>query len=94
MDTYLIVIEKAARNYSAYSPDVPGCVTTGKTVEETIRHMHDALRGHLAAMEEDGENLPKGRGLAYHLRADKDLGDPSLVFAQVAVSEVSPLAHA
>jgi predicted RNase H-like HicB family nuclease len=48
MDTYLTIIEKADRNYSLYALDVPGRITTGKIVEETINHMHDALRSFSA----------------------------------------------
>lgn len=40
---YLVIIEKGVRNYSAFSPDVPGCIATGKTVEETIDSIRDAL---------------------------------------------------
>jgi predicted RNase H-like HicB family nuclease len=58
---YTIVIERAPNNYSAYVPDVLGCITTGKTVEETKRNMRDALAGHLALMRESGEPLPPPR---------------------------------
>jgi predicted RNase H-like HicB family nuclease len=43
---FLIVIEKAGKNYSAYSPDLPGCVATGKTREEAEERMHEAIRMH------------------------------------------------
>jgi predicted RNase H-like HicB family nuclease len=55
---YAIVIEKADENFSAYLPDVPGCVTTGQTVRETIENMKEALTGHLKLMAEDGEASP------------------------------------
>ncbi len=55
---YLVVIEKADTNYGAYSPDVPGCIATGETIEETISLYREALRMHLAAMARDGEPLP------------------------------------
>ena len=48
------MIEKANGNYSAYSPDLPGCVATGKTVEETERNMHKAILMHVSEMLEDG----------------------------------------
>ena len=51
---YAIVIEKADRNYSAYVPDLPGCVATGETVAEVEREMHAAIRFHLDGMREDG----------------------------------------
>jgi len=56
---YLVVIEKAKRNYSAYLPDVPGCVTTGTTEAETLANMKEALEGHLAAMQADGDIIPE-----------------------------------
>lgn len=55
---YLVVIEQADENYSAYAPDVPGCVATGDTVEETIKNYREALSAHLDAMIRDGEPLP------------------------------------
>ena len=47
MKRYSLVIEKAGNNFSAYSPELPGCVATGKTVEETEQHMHEAIEMHL-----------------------------------------------
>ncbi|MGB9846974.1 MAG: type II toxin-antitoxin system HicB family antitoxin [Desulfotomaculales bacterium] len=55
---YLAVIEKGPDNYSAYLPDVPGCVATGKTIEETLRRLTRALEMHLAGLKEDGLPLP------------------------------------
>ncbi len=51
---YAIVIEKAAGNYSAYVPDLPGCVATGATVEEVEREIKEAIRFHLEGLREDG----------------------------------------
>lgn len=56
---YAIVIEKAGSNFSAYVPDIPGCVATGNSVEETERHMREAIRFHLEGMQEDGEAVPE-----------------------------------
>jgi len=55
---YLVVIAKGKKNYSAYSPDVLGCVTTGKDREEVERHMREALEFHLEGMLEDNDPLP------------------------------------
>ena len=55
---YAIVIEKAETNYSAYVPDLPGCTTTGKTVEETVRNLREAITGHLELMAETSEPIP------------------------------------
>jgi len=49
-----IVIEKAGRNYSAYAPEVPGCIATGATPKETEDNMRSALELHLKGMAEDG----------------------------------------
>jgi predicted RNase H-like HicB family nuclease len=56
---YAIVIEKGAGNYSAYVPDLPGCVTTGRTLEEVKRNMQEAVELHLEGMREDGEPVPE-----------------------------------
>ena len=58
MHRFLVVIEKADGNYSAYSPALPGCVGTGDTREETERAMHEAFRMHVDGLLEDG--LPIG----------------------------------
>lgn len=55
---YAIVIEKADGNYSAYVPDLPGCVSTGETVEETERSIREAIAFHLDGMREDGTPIP------------------------------------
>ncbi len=59
MHRYLIIIEKAGDNFSAYSPDVPGCVATGVTREEAENEMHEALQMHLDGIKEDGMPLPE-----------------------------------
>ncbi len=54
----LVVVEKGKNNYSAYAPEVLGCVSTGKTREETLRNMREALQLHLEGIVEDGDELP------------------------------------
>lgn len=54
----LVVVEKAENNYAAYAPEVAGCVSTGKTVQQTLRNMQEALQLHLEGMAEDGDELP------------------------------------
>jgi predicted RNase H-like HicB family nuclease len=56
---YAIVIEHGERNLSAYVPDLPGCVTTGRTVEEILRNMTEAIALHLDGMREDGQPIPE-----------------------------------
>lgn len=67
MEKYLVVIEKAKGNFSAFSPDVWGCVATGKTVEETVFQMKEALQLHLETMANDGEDIPKAKGISHHI---------------------------
>jgi predicted RNase H-like HicB family nuclease len=55
---YAIVIEKADGNFSAYVPDLPGCVATGGTVEETEHAIRDAIMFHLDGLREDGLPIP------------------------------------
>jgi predicted RNase H-like HicB family nuclease len=55
---YAIVIEEAAHNYSAYVPDLPGCVATGETVEEVEAQIRDAIAFHLEGLREDGLPVP------------------------------------
>jgi predicted RNase H-like HicB family nuclease len=55
---YAIVIEKASSNYSAYVPDLPGCVATGATVEETESLLREAIELNLEGMREDGLPIP------------------------------------
>lgn len=55
---YAIVIEKAEANYSAYVPDLPGCVATGSTIEEVEEQIREAIVFHLAGLHEDGQPMP------------------------------------
>lgn len=56
---YPIIIEKAENNYAAYSPDVPGCVATGKTIEEVKQQFAEALEFHFEGLREDNEPIPQ-----------------------------------
>ena len=56
---YAIVIEKSESNYSAYVPDLPGCVATGATVEETERELQEAIEFHIEGMRADGLPIPE-----------------------------------
>ncbi|MDQ6906617.1 MAG: type II toxin-antitoxin system HicB family antitoxin [Chloroflexota bacterium] len=55
---YLVVVEKAEHNYAAYVPDLPGCVSTGKTIEQTLDNIREAIAFHLEGMSRDGDPLP------------------------------------
>jgi predicted RNase H-like HicB family nuclease len=56
---YAIVIEKAENNYAAYVPDLPGCVTTGGTIEETEQRIREAIEFHIRGLREDGLPIPE-----------------------------------
>jgi predicted RNase H-like HicB family nuclease len=60
MYRFLIVIEKANGNFSAYCPDLPGCIATGKTQEEAAQNMHEAVALHIKGMKEDNLPIPRG----------------------------------
>jgi predicted RNase H-like HicB family nuclease len=59
MKKYAIVIEQGENNFSAYVPDLPGCITTGRTVEEIERNIREAIELHLEGLREDGEPIPE-----------------------------------
>ncbi len=67
MNKFLIVIEKAGSNYSAYSPDLPGCIATGKTVEEVEKNMYEAMELHIEGMRQDNIPLPQSKAIAEYL---------------------------
>lgn len=56
---YAVIIEKAANNYSACVPDLPGCVATGKTREETAQNIREAIAFHLEGLREEGMPIPE-----------------------------------
>ena len=59
---YAIVIEKAGSNFSGYVPDLPGCVATGATSEETESTLREAIEFHVAGLREDGTPIPPASG--------------------------------
>lgn len=59
MKKYLIIIEKTETGYSAYSPDVPGCGSTGETKEEVERNIQEALQFHIESLREEGYSIPE-----------------------------------
>lgn len=67
---YAIIIEKGKRNYSAYAPDVPGCVATAKTLAEVKKLMKDALEFHFEGMLLDNEKIPEATSECAHVRID------------------------
>ena len=66
---YAIVIEKANLNYSAYVPDLPGCIATGDTVEEVETEIGEAIRLHVEGLVEDGQPVPEPSAIAEYVEA-------------------------
>lgn len=56
---YAIIIEGEPGNYSAYVPDLPGCVTVGETLDEIVREMQEAIRFHIDGLRADGLPVPE-----------------------------------
>ncbi|MHB1679588.1 MAG: type II toxin-antitoxin system HicB family antitoxin [bacterium] len=67
MHKLLIVIEKVNDNYSCYSPDLPGVISTGKTKEETEKNMAEAIKMHIDGLIEDGIDIPKSVSFAEYI---------------------------
>ena len=67
MKRYAIVIERATANYAGYVPDLPGCVATGATVEETETLLREAIELHLDGMREDGLSIPEPSSMVEYL---------------------------
>ena len=66
---YAVVIEEADGNYSAYVPDLPGCVATGATVKDAEREIRDAIRFHIDGLKEDGQPVPAPTSIADYVEA-------------------------
>lgn len=69
MMRYAVVIEKAGDNYSAYVPDLPGCIATGDTVAEVEVEMREAIRFHIDGLKQDGLPIPPPSAVAEYLEA-------------------------
>lgn len=67
MKKYLIVIETTQSGFSAYSPDLPGCVSTGRTRHEVETNMRDAIAFHLHGLREGGQKVPEPQSYSAHL---------------------------
>ncbi len=69
MHRYLVIFEKAGDNYSAYSPDLPGCIATGKTRDEVERTIREAVNFHIEGLKEDGLPLPEPASFTEYIEA-------------------------
>ena len=61
---YAVLFEQAESNWAAYVPDLPGCMTTGKTLEETEINIREAIEGHLRTLRDFGDPVPQPTSLA------------------------------
>ena len=66
---YAVVIEKAPTNYSAYVPDLPGCIATGPTIEVTENEIREAIRFHIEGLRADGLPVPAPTSIAEYVDA-------------------------
>jgi predicted RNase H-like HicB family nuclease len=64
---YMVVVERAAKNFAAYVPDLPGCIATGRTLEQVQRRIAEAIRLHLKGMEDDGSPAPHPTAQAFKI---------------------------
>jgi predicted RNase H-like HicB family nuclease len=69
MMRYVVVIEKAGGNYSAYVPDLPGCVATGATVAAVEEEIRGAIRFHIEGLRADGLEVPQPSSIAEYVEA-------------------------
>ena len=61
---YAVIFERAENNWAAYVPDLPGCMTTGRTLDETKQNIREAIVGHLETLREFGDLIPEPASLA------------------------------
>jgi len=66
---YLTVIEKTSTGYSAYSPDLSGCVSTGATIEEVTANMEEAIQFHLEGLKLEGYEIPEPKTTSTYIEA-------------------------
>lgn len=71
MERFLIIVEKANGNYSAYCPDLPGCVATGNTRKEVLMRMKEAIKLHLEGMREDNISIPQMKSFAEYISLER-----------------------
>jgi predicted RNase H-like HicB family nuclease len=67
MHRFLVILEKAEGNYSAYSPDLPGCIASGATREDAERNMHEAIEMHVRGLSEDNLPIPETTSFAEYV---------------------------
>lgn len=86
LQKYLVIIEKAEYNYSAFAPELPGCITVGETIEETTSHIKEAIELYLETIMDEGENIPVSMGLRYHI--DKGIFNEKEIAEEYYIAQV------
>ena len=69
MNKYLVIFEKAGENYSAYSPDIPGCIATGRTPDEVEKNIREAISFHIEELVKDGMPIPEPASFTEYVEA-------------------------
>jgi predicted RNase H-like HicB family nuclease len=67
MSEYLVILERAPHNWAAYSPDLPGCIATGRTREQTMTRLREAIQLHIEGLREDGLPIPAPESIADYI---------------------------
>lgn len=86
MQKYFVVIEKAESNYSAFSPDLPGCITVGATIDETVSFMKEAIELYLEGIADEGEAIPLSKSLRYYI--EQGIFDESHIAEEYYIARV------
>jgi len=88
---FLVIIENGENNYSAYSPNVPGCAATDESVESTLEHIRDALEFHFEGMLQNGEEIPEPKSLSYYLQQPGEISSDDIrAHLDIEVPELTP----
>ena len=82
------MLEASPTGYGAFSPDVPGCIAVGKTVEKTLAEMRAALIFHFEGMLDAGETLPGAQGLEHHVQSGEYTFDPGDLLTTIPADEL------
>lgn len=90
MLNYLLIIEKSDGNYSAFVPDLPGCITVGETIDEVIEHAREAITLYLETLLDQSKGIPSPNSLQHHLTQgvfNADALSPEYCIVSVQVDE-------
>lgn len=79
--SYAVIFERAENNWAAYVPDLPGCITTDCTLEETERNIREAIQGHMRTLREFGEPVPSHSIVAREVEVTPSTWRPQFVCA-------------